>query len=645
MKYKKLVKVYDQISSTTKRLDKTFYLSEFLKQTNTEDLGRASLLIEGRVFPNWDERKIGVASKTMIKALGKSLGISESKIKDEWRDIGDLGEVAEKLAKKKSQSTLVSHSLTVKKVFENIRKLPQITGTGTVNRKIALISELLTSATPQEIKYLVRFILEDLRIGVGEGTLRDALVWAFFPKLFPLFQSCPKCQKIVPRNDKCIVCQAELPKKPIRENPKGKTLEVKDEIGSKKQAKAWLEKQKISPDNLILAPTETVARKIYDSLIDAVQHAFDLTNDFGLVARTLKEKGLAGLEDISIHIGQPIKVMLAIKAKTMKEAFETVGKPAELEQKYDGFRLQIHKNKKDRIFLFTRRLDDITKQFPDIVDAVKKNISGKSFILDSEAVGFNPKTNDYLPFQRISQRIKRKHNIEAMAKKFPVEVNIFDIISFEGESYLNQPLKKRRKLVEKIVKTVKRVIQPAKNLVTSQVSEAEEFFKQSREDGHEGIMFKKLDAPYKPGARVGYMVKYKEAMETLDLVIVGAEWGTGKRGKWLSSFVLACKKGDDFVEVGKVGTGIKEKEEEGLSFEELTEMLKPLVTSQKGRSVKTKPKIVLEIDYEEIQKSPTYSSGYALRFPRVVRLRDDKSLEDVSSLKMVKRFYHEQKKG
>ena len=158
-------------------------------------------------------------------------------------------------------------------------------------------------------------------------------------------------------------------------------------------------------------------------------------------------------------------------------------------------------------------------------------------------------------------------------------------------------------------------------------------------------MFKALNAPYKPGARVGYMIKFKHIMETLDLVIVAAEWGEGKRSKWLSSYTIACADEDgNFLEVGKASTGLKEKEEEGLSFMKMTGRLKPLVISEKGKEVKVKPKIVIEVGYEEIQKSPSYSSGFALRFPRVIQIREDKGLNEASTLDYVKKLYYSQKK-
>ena len=166
MKYVDLVEIYRQLEETTKRLNKIYIISEFLKKTPNEDIGHIVLLLQGKLFPNWDPRKIGVASRLVLKAINISTGITSKKIEDEWRKTGDLGLVAENLTKKKKQSTLFSHDLSVRKVFNNLRKLSELEGHGTVEKKMQLIAELLTSANPLEAKYIVRSILEDLRVGV-----------------------------------------------------------------------------------------------------------------------------------------------------------------------------------------------------------------------------------------------------------------------------------------------------------------------------------------------------------------------------------------------------------------------------------------------------------------------------------------------
>ncbi len=586
MDYKKLVEVYEALEKTSKRLQKTYIISQLLKEASSDDIQKLVLLLEGRVFPSWDQRELGVADRLIIKCISTASGISADKVEKEFAKTGDLGLVAEIFLAKKSQHTLFSKHLTISKVFDNIRKLTEFQGIGTFDKKIQLISELLTSASAKEAKYIVRTIIGNLRVGVGSGAIRDAIVWAFFGK--------------------------ELA---IKYNEKDEEIEVED-------------------------------REKYNQYLDAVQKAYDLTNDFAQVAELIKTKGLKGVESASLHIGIPIKVMLAQKAKDVHDGFEQVGTPAAIEFKYDGFRLQIHKSK-NNIILFTRRLENVTKQFSDVVEYVKSYVKGSEFILDSEIVGYSPTTKKYLPFQHISQRIKRKYDIDKLVKELPVEVNVFDVIFYEGKNYLNEPFKERRKLVEKIVKIVPLKIKPCEHIVTSNAKDAKKFLKKSLDSGNEGVMIKALDAPYKPGSRVGHMLKLKPTLDTLDLVVIGAVWGEGKRAKFLSSYHIACSddKGN-FKEIGKVASGIKELEgsEEGVTMQKITARLKPLITSEKGKTVIVKPKIVIEVEYGEIQKSPTYSSGYALRFPRIKNVRDDRKPDDITTLKEIEKLYKEQRK-
>ena len=474
------------------------------------------------------------------------------------------------MKKKKKQVTLGSNVLTTEKVLGNMRKLPTLEGKGTVEKKLSLIIELLTSANPIEAKYLVRTLIGDLRIGLKESTIKEAMALAFF------------------RDDK------------------------KDS-----------------------------AKKI--------QEAIDKSNDISMVFEMAKKSRIAEIEKVSLEVGKPIKAMLAQKAKTIHEGFEAVGKPCAIEYKYDGFRMIIHK-KDDKVILFTRRLENVTKQFPEVVEYVKRHVKGKSFILDSEAVGFDKKTKVYMPFQSISQRIRRKYDIEKLKEELPVEVNVFDILYYEGKSMLNEPFIERTKLIKKILRNNRFKLIHAKQIITGDEEKAEEFYKNALRDNQEGIMMKNLESIYRPGSRVGFMLKIKPEERDLDLVIVGGEYGTGKRSGWISSFILACKgKDGKFLEIGKVGTGIKEKSTPssagGISFDDLTKKIKPFITKEHGKSVEIKPKIVVSVTYQEIQKSPTYNSGFALRFPRFTSLRPDRSAGDVSTLEEIKKDFENQKRN
>ncbi len=608
MKYSDLAEVYERLESTTKRIEKTLIVCELLEKLSPSETEKAVLLLEGRVFPSWDQRELGVAGQMMLKAISLASGAEIKAVQQEWKKAGDLGKVAGSLISRKKQATLHREELSVSKVFDNLRKLPEITGQGSVERKVQLISELLTSAAPKEAMYVVRTILQTMRVGIGAGIMRDAITWAYFPKVKGLFE--------------------ELDRKSYKNILETETSEIKD----------------IHKYDAISAKDEKTAREIYNSFVAEVQQAYDLTNDFAEVAAAIHKNGVKGLSGITLKIGIPVKAMLALKVDSVEEGFENAGKPLQAEFKLDGFRVQIHRKGNDAK-IFTRRLENVTRQFPEIVEFVKKNVKGDNYILDAEAAGFDPKTRKYLPFQSISQRIKRKYDIEKMAAEFPVEVNVFDVIAYSGKSLIEEPFRKRRELIEKIITPAERKIMPVPSIVTDSEEKIEKFFIKSKELGNEGLMLKNLDAPYKPGARVGYMLKYKKTMETLDLVIVKAEWGEGKRSKWLSSYTVACRSGSNLLEIGKVSTGLKEKPEEGLSFGEMTKLLKPLIIKEEEKTATVKPKIVIEVAFEEIQRSPTYDSGYALRFPRVIGLRIDKSPEDASTLRMVEKDYNGQKKS
>jgi len=283
-------------------------------------------------------------------------------------------------------------------------------------------------------------------------------------------------------------------------------------------------------------------------------------------------------------------------------------------------------------------LENVTKQFSDVVLAVQENVRGESFILDGEIVGYDKKTKRYTPFEAISQRIKRKYDIDKIISELPVELDIFDCIYYNGKSIISSPFIERRKMVEKIVKEKKLVIRPSVQIITDKDEEAQEFYENALKIGEEGIMVKKLDAPYSQGRRVGFMVKMKPVINDIDLVIVGAEHGSGKRGGWLTSYIVACR--DDrgqFFEIGKVSSGLKEKPEEGFSYEEMTKLLLGLKTGEEDGVVRVKPEIVVSVTYQNMQESPSYSSGYALRFPRISHYRPDRRVNDIVSLDEIRK--------
>jgi DNA ligase-1 len=259
-------------------------------------------------------------------------------------------------------------------------------------------------------------------------------------------------------------------------------------------------------------------------------------------------------------------------------------------------------------------------------------------------VGVDSKTGRPMPFQFLSQRIKRKYDIEKVRKEIPIRVRLFDITFLEKKTLFKVPLRERWKSLGEAVRPVDERFRLAEHLEGWDRKAAERFYKDSLSRGHEGIIVKNLESSYQPGRRVaGGWLKVKPTMENLDLVIIGATWGTGKRAGWLGSLVLGClDENGEFLECGMLGTGIKEKGE-GVTFDLLTRMLRPHIESEKGSSVKIRPRVVVEVAYEEIQKSPNYSSGFALRFPRAVRIREDRKPDNVDTVERIGKLYRQQK--
>ena len=556
MKYSELCDVLSDLESTTKGLEKTEILSNFLGKIRDEP--EFIYLFQGDVFADYDPRESGISHQLAIRAISRAVGVVDAEVVKEFKILGDLGLVAESmLDKKKQQQALFSKELSVRKVIDNLRKISTIEGKGAVDLKIGLIVELLHSSSGKEAKYIIRTVLNDLKIGVGSGILRDAIVVHCF-------------------------------------EPNG--LEEKKEHSLK------------------------------------VQEAYNKATDFAEVFEKACENKL---DEIVLSPGKPVKVMLFPKAHNVEDAFKIVGKPAAFEYKYDGFRVMVNKDSDGNVKIFTRRLEEVTSQFPEVVNYVKTYVTGKNFILDAEAVGYDSETKKYTDFQKVSKRIRRKYGIEKMSRELPIELVIFDIIYLDGDDLIETPFGERRKIIEKIVRQEPFKIILAKQIITENDEEVEKFYELALEENQEGLMGKNLDTPYKPGSRIGYAVKLKPEDNDFDLVITGAEWGTGKRAGWLTSFDVSCISDGELFEIGKVSTGLKELEGSDLSYKKMTEKLKGLILEEHGRKIRVRPEIVVTVQYQNVQKSPTYSSGYALRFPRILRLRDDRGVSDIATIKEI----------
>jgi len=579
MEYAALVDVYRRLGATDSTLGKTAILAGAFADGDPETLPLLVRLARGTAFPSWQSAELGVSSSLTVEAIAKATGVAGDRIEAEWRDTGDLGDAAAVAVDGATQRTLVSRELTVERVHDTLRELADYEGTGSEGRRIDAVARLLSDADPEAARYVVRTVLGHLRVGVGEGIVRDAIAAAFLDGSFD-------------------------------------------------------------------AAAGTV--DVDEGAVAAVERAFQVTNDFAVVARTARDGGRAALDALDVELFRPIAVMLARKAEGPADAVADVAPdPGDVhaEVKYDGIRIQIHVDG-DAVRLFTRRLEDVTDQFPDAVRAVRAGVTADRCILEGELVGVDPETGDPVAFQQLSRRVKRKYDVGELAAEVPARTYLFDAVHVDGETLLDEPLRTRLARLGAVVDPVAGELERAEGLPPGALGEAADPVAAARERyeaalaaGHEGLMVKNLAATYQPGRRVGRMLKVKPTMEPLDLVVTRAEWSEGRRSENLGRLFLACydPEADAFREVGRLSTGYSDETLAGLTAD-----LEPLIRDADGREVDVKPEIVLAVEYEEIQESPTYDSGYALRFPRFLRRRPELDPTDADTVDRITDLYDSQ---
>ncbi len=361
MRYQKLVDIYEELTSTTKRLEKTSILAEFLKDADPKILPIVTLLSLGKVFPTWSEKEMGIGLKLLMKAISLVVGVSTDTVEDSVRDKGDIGLASEHLFGNRLQSTLFTRPLTISKVYNNMVKIADVSGKNAVQKKLRILIELLTSASPKEAKYITRTVVEELRVGIGEGTLKDSISQAF---------------------------------------------NVDKEL---------------------------------------VERALMLTNNPGLIAEVAKSEGEEGLKKLNLNPGKPVKPMLAQLSPDIKTSVEEMG-AAICETKYDGFRVQIHRNGND-IKIFTRRLDNIKDAVPEIVEYIEKCLPKEDFIVEGEIIA--TKGGFPISFQYILQRVRRKYEIDRLRQEVPLIMYLFDVLYYK-EPLIDMPFGERRVILQEI---------------------------------------------------------------------------------------------------------------------------------------------------------------------------------------------------
>jgi|APHM01.1.fsa_nt_gi DNA ligase I, ATP-dependent (dnl1) len=577
VEYTALVALYEKLAATDATSEKRSLLAEAFADAG-EQLDRVVLLARGRLYPAYDREELGVSSSLTLAAIQKATAVAETDLRDRWSETGDLGDVAAWAVTDGGQQTLFAESLTVERVHKTLRELAGFSGAGSQRSRVDTVAGLLADADPREARYIIRTALGHLRVGVGEGTIRDAIAEAFLD-------------------------------------------------GS-------------------------------DNPIDAVERAYQVTTDFQTVATTARQDGQAGLDALSVELGRPIQVMLAETTEDVTTGLAEVTADGEAlcEYKYDGFRVQIHVDG-DTVELFTRRLENVTDQFPDVVRAVETSVAADRVVLDGELVGYTPATisdppadRDPLAFQQLSRRIKRKSDVRATARELPVVLHLFDCL-YDDMSLLAAPFRERRDRLTTVTETVPPAPEEGiagVEVARSQWVEADEteaataLYGAALEAGHEGLMLKNPGAAYQPGRRVGRLLKLKPTMEPLDLVVTRAQYSEGRRSQLLGRLYLSCYEPEtgDLLEVGRLSTGYTDAE-----LTELTDRLEALIVDQDGRTVELKSAVVLEVEYEEIQQSSEYGSGYALRFPRYLQTRETLAPADADTIERVESLYRSQSTG
>ncbi|MFL6308956.1 MAG: ATP-dependent DNA ligase [Nitrososphaera sp.] len=580
MDFISLVDTFEQMEQTSSRIALTGHLVTLLKKTPASIIDKVTYLIQGKLYPDYEGIEMGVAEKMVIRAIASSSGKDVSEIVQVYQKTGDLGEATREAMKSKSQSTLFSEPMTVERVYSIFDKVAHTTGAGSQEIKLRLISSLLNDAMAAEGCYIIKFVMGQLRLGIADYTVLDALAIAF--------------------------------------------------TGDKANRQV-------------------------------LENAYNVSSDLGTVARLLATKGLEAVSSIKIMLFKPIRPMLAERIRTSEEALERMGSKVAVEYKLDGERVQVHKGK-DRVEFFSRRLEKITSHYPDIASAL--NSIESEVILEGEVVAINAETEEYLPFQELMHR-RRKYGVEEAMQSYPVVMNFFDVLYFNGKSKTEMSYLERRKLLRKIIDKIQNnKLSLIKQIIAGEPNEIDRFMATAIENGCEGVMIKHPSSTYRAGAREYAWVKLKreytsDFADTLDLVIVGALHGRGRRAGKYGTLLLASydHKADIFRSVTKVGTGFTD-----VHIEQFYKELEKHIISQRHARVDTgmdmdiwfEPKMVIEVIASEITLSPLHTAakniirpgyGLALRFPKFTgKIRDDKKPEDATTIDEIVAAYKRQLK-
>ncbi len=573
----------EAVAATTRKTEKVRLVAEYFLSRPVDEAAQAAIFLSGRAFPAWEERTLQVGGTLLWRTVGEISGQDDVALTAAYRRYGDLGAAAQEVLQ---QAAPAKSGLSVAEVAT---AFDELASTSNAAYKLSLLQKLLRQATALEAKYVIKIISGDLRIGLRESLVEEAIAKAF------------------------------------DEKPAG------------------------------------------------VQRANMLLGDIGGTLRLAAEHKLNYAQMRLFH---PIGFMLASPAQDAQEALSYFDR-AVVEDKYDGIRAQAHVGGKEdpRVRLFSRTLDEISQSFPELPPALRAY--PEPLILDGEILAWSADPAQALPFSDLQKRLGRKTVPEEMIRMVPVVYMAFDVLYAGGELLTEKPLEERRKILEQSFAAVpqngfaieysmatekpqgKLVFEPtifesttfessgarigmprvilAPMLTADSPERLEEIFVAARQRGNEGLMIKDLNSAYTPGRRGKAWLKLKKELATLDVVVTAVEWGHGKRNKVLSDYTFAVRSGEKLLNVGKAYSGLTDAE-----IAEMTEWFLAHTIEDQGFHRTVEPKIVLEVAFNNMMRSSRHQSGYALRFPRILRIRTDKSVVDIDTLETVQEIFERQ---
>jgi DNA ligase-1 len=569
-----VAEVFSEIEKRSGRLEMTDVLAALFKRTGKEEIAELVYIIQGIIAPPYEGLELGVGERFAIEAIASAAGYSRSEVEKNYKKSGDLGDTAEALFGKKKQTALFTSEMGLQRVYDVMKRIGEASGSGSQEQKIKRLAEMLNNASPLEARYIVRFVIGRLRLGVGDPTIIDAL---------------------------------------------------------------------------------SVSKKGDKSLREPLERAYNVCSDLGYVAKAFYTKP-ASIDSFRVQPFKPLMPALAERLSSPEAIIEKLGRCG-VEMKYDGFRMQVHK-KNEKVEIYSRKLERMTPMFPDIVDAVRK-MTEKELIFEGEALAYDSKNQRYFPFQQTMHR-RRKHGIDDASKEFPLNIFVFDIIYMDGKDLTGEPYAKRRDIIQKTFKSER--IKPSQSVEVEDAQVLDKMFQHAITEGLEGIMAKDLSSPYAAGKRKFAWIKLKKsygsAVDTIDGVIVGYYLGKGARTEFEFSGVLLAVYNPDrgkLETIAKMATGFTEQE-----MKEMQTLLEEIKTQKPPSNLDCRievdywvePKYVVEVAFDDITQSPNHTcgwsgeKGYALRFPRLVKMRPDKGLQDITTTsEVIEMFQIQREKG